>query len=124
MARVAWEFYDGTTTYELPINPEYAELPSYEKKVTSFATAAGRNVVFIAKRRPVQTISFNGTILEEAQLRSFEEWFDKSRQIRITDDTGREMWVYLTEFNPTRVRSVEYPWRHNYSARAVVLDWR
>lgn len=124
MGRVAWEFYDGVDTYELPINPSESSLPPIEKNITSHPTTAGRNVMFVGKRRKPQSIRFSGTILEEEQFRAFQEWVKKAHQIRITDDTGRQMWVYLVEFNPTRVRSVEYPWRHEYSARAVVLDWR
>ena len=119
--RIAWNFFDGVNSYDLPINPNEAKMPSRRRPVATKATCAGRQVMYQG-RLEVPTIEFSGVLLDETQYRIFKEWFNRRKQIRITDDLGIKYWVYLKSFQPTRVKSNDYDWYHNYSASGVVLD--
>lgn len=124
MARIPWTFYDPVVdeTYSLPVNPNEGGEADLTKNVIRKATTApgGRTIIMEGNRDPA-TFSFSGTILSEAQFEAFNEWFEKSRIILITDDLGREWQVYLTQFRSRRRISHQYPWRHEYDAEAVVV---
>lgn len=119
--RVAWNFFDGVNSYDLPINPDSATMPSIKRQTTTKATASGRQVMYQGKPL-VPEFFFSGVILSENEYRAFEEWVDKRKQIRITDDLGMKYWVYFKSFSPTRVKDSRYPWHHTYSAAGVLLD--
>lgn len=123
-AVVKWSFYDGTTTYTFEINPSDGGSPSRKKSITYKSTAApdGKTLIFEGRDQPI-TVSFSGTLLTQAQYDAFETWFDKRQQVRITDDLGRQYWIYIESFDPKRVRARSHPWKHTYSIEATVLDW-
>lgn len=126
MARIAWEFYDPVEdeTYYLEINPNEGGYPSRSKNIIYESTAApnGQTLAYEGRETPA-AISFSGTILTESHFNALNNWYLKSNQIRLTDDLGRIFWIYIKSFNPQRVRSVSYPWRHTYTIEAIVLDW-
>jgi hypothetical protein len=124
MTRTAWTFEDVflEQTYTMEINPDASNVPSRTKTLTSVPKSKGGQVTFQG-RDIVQSLNFSGTILTEQQLAFMRSWLRKEKQIKITDDQDRVMWVYLTMFNPTRVRSVGYPWRHAYSASGLIVSW-
>lgn len=119
--RVAWTFSDGTTIYEMEVNPNAATMPSIERTITQRATTAGRQVIYEGKPT-VKNLNFSGVILEEAQYRSMLEWSNKHKQIRIKDDLDDVYWVYLMNFQPKRVRKNDHDWYMEYSVEGVVLD--
>jgi hypothetical protein len=49
------------------------------------------------------------------------EWFNKRYPIEVTDDLDRILTIYITTFEPKRVRSATYPWKHTYSVKYLVL---
>ena len=122
--RVPWQFIDYSLLqiYEMAINPLDVSMPSIQKKITFKPTATGQ-IVKYEGRPEVQSMSFSGTILTEAQYNTMVSWFNESKQILIVDDLGQKHWVYLTSFSPKRTRSVEFPWRMEYQAEAKTLDW-
>ena len=124
--RVAWTFYDPVEdeTYSFAINPKSGGSPSRPKNMTYQSTAApnGRVVAFEGAE-PKVSISFSGTLLTEAQYTALNTWRDKKNQILLTDDLGREFWIYIEGLNLTRELSRNYPWRHEFSVDAFVLDW-
>lgn len=125
MAVVRWNFYDGvlSTTYTFPINPNAGGSPAYRKRITEETTSApAAKTLLFEGNDEVQQIEFSGTILDQAHYDTFVTWFKKRRQIRITDDLGRQFWVYIKEFVPTRVRSAGAPYKHTYTCTAVILS--
>jgi hypothetical protein len=120
-----WTFFDPYTseTYTFAINPNEGGTPGLVKKIEYQTAAApdGAMLVFEGRDDP-KKIDFSGTILEQAQLDAFIVWFGKRNKIRLTDDLGRQFWVYLTSFNPTRGRKASHPWRHTYQASAAVIS--
>lgn len=123
---VRWTFYDptGPTTYNFPINPNEGGSPELRKTISYQNTSApdGKVLVFEGRDSP-PTMSFSGTLLTEAQYEAFETWFQKRRQIKITDDLDREYWIYITSYAPKRVRARNYPWKHTYQIEATIIDW-
>lgn len=123
---VRWEFTDPVTleSYEFEINPSEGGSPASKKNLSYINTAApeGRALAFEG-RSAVKTGSFKGTILTEAHYNAIEYWFNKRNQIYMTDDLGRTTTIYVTDFEPRRVRSVQHPWKHEYSVNYAVIDW-
>jgi len=121
-----WRLYDPVLDieYTLAINPLDLDGPSYDKTITYENTSApdGQTVIFEGQDAP-QKIGGSGTILEQAHYDAWVLWFEKRRQIRLTDDLGRVLWIYITSFKPKRKRSREFPWRHEFTFEATILDW-
>ena len=113
---------DGVDYYEFAINPLSAKMPSVRRTITRERTATGNPILFQGRSAP-QVLSFSGTILTEEHLNALRTWVQKETQVHITDDLGRGYWVYFTTFSPTRQRSNQSPWRHEFSAEAIVLNW-
>lgn len=126
MAVVRWRFYDPLVpeTYIFDINPNEGGTPAFKKNVAYQNTAApnGRTLMFEG-RDEYQTFSFSGTILIEAHYNAFLYWWQKRHQIHVTDDLGRQFWIYITTFDPKRVRAAHHPWKHTYTCEATVVDW-
>lgn len=122
---VKWTFFDPTVpeTYVFEVNPSEGGTPSREKNIDQQATAApnGRTLLFEG-RDTVSQIDISGTILSQSQYTTFETWFNKRHQIRLTDDLGRQFWVYITSFSATRNRRVSHPWHHSYNMSMLILD--
>lgn len=126
MTVVRWIFTDlSTSTSEtFEINPRDGGTPAYEKNFQYTSTAApnGKTLVFEGIDKP-QTIEFSGVILTQTQFNLFYNWWNKRNQIRITDDLGRQFVVVMESFAPVRKRAIHYPWRHDYTIKATVVNW-
>lgn len=123
---VRWIFTDAVVpeTYTFEINPNEGGSPTYKKNVIFKNTAApnGKTLIFEGRDDPA-TFSFSGTLLSQAQYTAFQTWFLKRRQITITDDLSRSFSIYITSFDPKRVRAANNPWKHTYTCEAISLDW-
>lgn len=121
-----WRFYDPVTAQdqEFFINPNKGGSPPRRKNVIYQSTSApdGKTLVFEGHDE-TQQLEWSGVVLEQNQYDLYVEWFGKRRQIRLTDDLGRVMWIYITAFEPNRVYSSSHPWRHEISVKATILDW-
>lgn len=127
MTVVRWLFEDLTTatpaTYTFEINPNEGGSLAYEKSIVTQTTSAfdGQVIVQEGQDKPLSS-SFSGTILTEEGHDAMVDWFQRRHQIRVTDDLGRQMMIYITKFTPKRVRSALYPWKHTYTVDYIVLD--
>jgi hypothetical protein len=123
---VRWQFYDpvATETYTFEINPNAGGSPTYKKSVNYQNTTApdGKTLIYEGQDE-VQELEWSGVILTQTHYDKYIEWWQKRRQIRLTDDLGRQYWIYLTSFVPNRVRASSRPWKHEFTATAVILDW-
>lgn len=126
MPVVRWTFYDPILleTWTFDINPNTGGSPSFEKKINYESTTApdGKTLIYEGTDE-VQTIEWSGVILSQGHYETYIDWWQKRRQILLTDDLGRQFWIYIKTFTPKRVRSALYPWKHDYDVRAVILDW-
>jgi hypothetical protein len=127
--RTAWVIRDYSVDPMAPeeyfwdINPNAFSM-SYRKSLTYDRTCAedGRSIIFEGRDEP-QRMQFSGVLLLQDQYDKFVEWYSKRTQIELEDDLGRTFWVYIVSFEPSRKRSTQHPWRHEYSGEFAVLDW-
>lgn len=125
-AVVKWTFFDPVTseTYTFDINPNTGGSPPYKKKMAYENTTApdGKTLMFEGQDE-VQQLEWSGVILSEDQHNKYIEWWQKRRQIQVTDDLGRQYWVYLTSYAPKRERARSYPWKHQIEVSATIVNW-
>lgn len=123
---VKWQFDDPVTldSYTFDINPNSGGSPTNEKTINYESTCApdGKIIRYEGREKP-QKLNFSGTLLEEDQYDAFLEWYNKHYQIKVTDDLGREFYIEIDVFNPTRENSYQYPWKHRYDIQATIVDW-
>jgi hypothetical protein len=123
---VRWTLLDPATSdsYQFEVNPNEGGTPPRKKTVSSSPTTAsdGINVLFQGMDEP-QEMTFSGTLFTSQMFDAFVNWWKKQRQVQLTDDIGRSYWIYITEFAPTLVRSSNYPDKHKFECKAIVLDW-
>lgn len=121
-----WTLYDPATdeTWTFAMNPSAGGSPALVKTLTYQATAApgGQTLVFQG-RQATQTLDLSGTLLTEAEYAFFETAWYVQNQMLLTDDLGRQFWVVITEFSPTRVRAAHHPWKHTYNLKALVVNY-
>jgi hypothetical protein len=126
MAVVRWTFFDPLTLeeYTFGINPNTGGSRQFRKTINYQSTAAadGKTLVFEG-RDEVNKMEFSGAILEQGQYDAMVTWFSKRHQIQVTDDLGRQFWIYITSFAPVRQRAIHYPWKHSYTVEYVEVDW-
>lgn len=126
MAVVRWTFYDPVddVTYELDLNPHTGGDPQYRKSLTHESTAApgGLQLLFEGADEP-QQLSWDGAIVEAGHHAALRTWWDKRRQILLTNDLGEQFWIYIKSYEPKRKRSALNPYRRDYSMTAVILNW-
>lgn len=123
---VRWTVYDPDLddTWTFPTNPNAGAQPQYAKKITQQTTLAPDGKVLLFEGRDdAKTITFSGVILTEAHYLKMVEWYGKRRQLQLTDELGQVSWVYLTKFSPKRKHAVSHPWRMDYDAECIVIDW-
>lgn len=120
---VKWQLWDGASTYVFEVNPNEGGSLTRRKNITDKATSAIDGKTILMEGRPDPAVyEFSGTVFDQNQFLALESWFSKSKQIRVTDDLGRQFWIYMTDFQPRRRRSATRQWLHDYTIRALVLD--
>jgi hypothetical protein len=128
MARtpVRWIFHDPIldVNWTLPVNPNDGGSPPFQKTLAYVSPTApdGKTIIFEGAEA-VQALEFSGVLLSQEHYDGFVTWYRKRHQIRITDDLGRQFWVYIESFTPKRKRSATIAWKHDYTMRAVILEW-
>lgn len=123
MAR--WNFQDNviSQSYNFDVNPNRGGTPSFQKNLSYSSTPAGSSIVFEGRDKP-RTFTVSGTLREEAQLIALQTWFDKEYQVKITDDLGREFWIYITNLQFERAQTRRWPFRHTFTINYVEVDWQ
>lgn len=119
-----WTFEDASVpeTYEFPINPVENSY-SLKKDIVQQKTLApdGQTILFEGRDEP-RNFSFSGTLLSAAQHNKFIEWFEKRRQIKVTDDLGIETLIYIVGYSTERGWRQSHPNRRTYTVEAVVVE--
>lgn len=120
-----WVFHDPVTdeSYTFVVNPNEGGTPSRKKKLGYQATTApdGAVIMYEGREEP-QNTEVSGTILYRLQYDAMIEWFDKRHPVEVTDDLDRIMTIYITDFEAKRVRSRNYPWKHTFTMKYIVLS--
>jgi hypothetical protein len=121
-----WELYDPQTgeSYSFLINPLSWNLNPLVKNMTNQPASHGSRQISFQGRNQPQTMTFSGTILEESEYSALQRWANKRNQVKLTDDLGRIMWIYIMRFSPQRQLSPNNPFYFSYSIEATILDWQ
>jgi hypothetical protein len=126
MARIAWRWEDPTegTVEFMSLNPNEGASPTFAKQLTKETTSApgalGSVLIFEGADQPTE-FQFSGAILTQEQYEFLQRAWERRHLVLVTDDLGRVFQLYLETFNPRRVRSKTYPWKHTYDATAIVV---
>jgi hypothetical protein len=123
-----WVFTDPTpgadpATYTVPINPNQMTSPySAPRAITTKTTTAvgGQSLVFEGATPP-QEMTFQGTIFTEDHLNAMLTWRAKTAITTITDHFGRIWTVYWEDFQAIAAGSSQYPNKHTYTAKVLIL---
>lgn len=123
---VKWKFEDfiADDEYTFQINPNKGGSPELKKNIIQRNTTApdGKTILFEGREEP-QSMTFSGTLRDQAQLDDLQSWYQRSNQIRLTDDLGRSYSIYITGLTTTRIRAAQAPWKHEWEMTAVIVDW-
>lgn len=126
MAVVKWRFDDLTnsTFVVFDINPNAGGSPQLQKTITTQSTVApgGKTLIFQGADA-VPQITFSGTILTQTQYDLYVTWFNKSHQLKLTDDLGRVTMIMITQFQPQRVYQASRPYYHTFTVTAMIVNW-
>lgn len=119
---VRWKFEDLATSesYDFEINPNEGGSPQYKKTITYQQTLAGNALIFEGADETF-TSSFTGTLLSEDQHQTFVDWWQKRHLIRLTDDLARTYMIYITAYEPKRVRAATNHWKHEYTVSYTIV---
>lgn len=133
MARTAWKLEDTVLaeTYFLPVNPHTDDAGMALSKVSTYQVVAATyqdsslndRIGTLIQLAPDEQVKFGytGNVYNKAELEAWEYWASKPYPIEMTDDLGRTFLVYLESFQPSRVRSRQYPWKHSYKLTGWVF---
>lgn len=122
---VKWTFHDPLATladYTFAINP-IGDSPVYQKNMTfqALVTPTALPLFFEGQDNPT-TFSVTGTLLTLGQYEAMLNYYNLRHQFLCTDDTGRQRYIYLTEWQPVRVNNAIYPYKHTYTLSGYVLS--
>lgn len=122
MARIPWVFEDlvDNTVEFMALNPNEGASPTFLKTLNKVQTTTGRTLIQEGQDQP-QAFRFSGAILTEAHYMFLLRAWEKRHLVRLTDDLGRTFTIYMETFEPSRIRSATYPWRHTYQASAMIV---
>lgn len=123
---VRWTFTDPQSleVYTFEINPNDGGTPSPAKNLVFESASAEEGQPIIFEGRPkLNEQTASGTILTETQYNSLLYWYNKKRQIVMTDDLNRPTTIYISGIDFKRVRRVQAPWMHTYTLKYYILDW-
>ncbi len=123
---VKWRFDDPTdSTFAIfEINPDAGGSLPLQKTITSQSTLApGGKTLLFEGSTVAPVLNFTGTILTQSMYNLYVLWFNKRHQVQLTDDLGRVMMIYVTQFTPVRVHHAGNFWFHTFTVNATIVDW-
>jgi hypothetical protein len=121
---IKWQLVDPVTSeaYAFEINPNTGGSLTRQKNVTNYSTTADDSVIVLYEGADTpQQVDVSGTLLTQGQYTNLVYWYSKRRPVLLIDDLGRNIWVYFTQFTPSRKWTYQSPWRHDWSAQFYVI---
>lgn len=109
-------FTSDSMTFQ--VNPNSGGSWRREREIHAKATtASGNNAahIFFEGRDKPKTSEVSGVLLTQTMYDTLLDWYKKRVQLDLVDDLGRNMTIYITGFEPSRVRRLKHPWAHEYT---------
>jgi len=126
MSRIPWslETLDGLDVLVFEVNPKSDSGSFGVNKGISYSVAAGpsNSSVIHETTDEAQQVSYSGVLLSSTQYDALDLWFSKEEPVILTDDLGRSTLVYLDSLEYSRAPKRHYPFRHDFSFTAFVLE--
>lgn len=131
MSVTRWTLYDPKTdtTLTLEMNPkQVVGLDGVSKAFGYIQPNAEDGIpIFYGKGRRPNEITATGSVISLAGLDQMIEWADKTTQLKLTTDLGRQYWVYFDTFTPTRTNVVNRQYKasfdlHGYTVRRIPAE--
>ena len=126
MSRTAWSLKteDEVEVFFFEVNPKVDSGSLGVSKGISYSVAAGpsgRAVVHETIDGP-QQVSYSGVLLSQSQYDDLIEWCSKEEPLILTDDLGQSSLIFFKSLEYTRAPKRHYPFRHEFSFTAYVLE--
>lgn len=126
MSRTAWTLKteDEVEVLSFEVNPKVDSGSFGISKGVSYLVAAGPSgsaVVHETIDDP-QQVSYSGVLLSQSQYDDLIEWCSKEEPLILTDDLGQSSLIFLNSLEYTRAPKRHYPFRHEFSFTAYVLE--
>lgn len=123
-----WVFQDPApgvgepASYVFEISPNTMTSPFGPRAIRSSSTTAidGRTLLFEGLAPPVDW-SLNGSILTQTHYDALYYWSKRKRRVFLTDHFRRVYLVVVHSFEPIPRRSLEHPWSHTYTMKALIV---
>lgn len=111
-----------TNRYVFPRNPSTMTNVYPERQVSSFASTAGKVILFEGATQPRQW-TFTGPILDKQQFLDLQTWvYTKKRRLILTDHYSRQITLVFTALEMLPKRRVNYYYSHDYTVTALILS--
>lgn len=125
MSVIRWTLFDPNTgeTYTFPINPSEGGDLGVKKNLGYQNTVApdGDPVVYQSQPSPGDT-SVKGVFLTIEDRDALKTWANKDTQLRLTNDLGEEMWIFIQTLEITRKRVASRRYKADYTMRYSALS--
>lgn len=122
---VKWRIYDPISESEVVFDMNPAEggtFPNVKNITTAERTAPNAGVILWEGQDAIRETNVSGVVLTEQQYNFYNDLFNIRHQVRLTDDLGRVMWIYIKDVQWSRIRRANHPWAHQYTMTFIELD--
>ena len=116
-----WSIDDPEIGFVFEVNPNSGGSFNSGRNLTKSNSTTGNPIVFFG-RELVRVTEISGVIRTQEQYDNMLAWSKVARQVLLTDDLGREFWVYLQKLEMKPEPRATVPWRHTYSASLVEVS--
>lgn len=125
MALVRWTLWDPNInqTFTFHLNPSEGGDFGIDKNFGWTETLApdGDPIFYQGQNNPQET-SVKGVFLSLEQRNNMMAWAGKNTQLKLTNDLGEEMWIYIRKLTPRRKHVVSRPYKADYDMTYVICS--
>jgi hypothetical protein len=120
---MTWTLTDPQTAavYTFSPGPNKGGEPTYEKD-PKLAESPLDVPFLVFGQDKVMTISLSGDLTTQAQYNALRDWAAKPYPVVLTDYLGRSISIYITDYQPKRIRHAGAPWFHQWTLAANVVS--
>jgi hypothetical protein len=119
-----WKFEDLDAGEEmvLDINPFSGGTPPAGRTLTEDPTVLdGAPPIMWEGATISRETSVEGTVLTKVHHYKLDAWAKRKGVIQLTDDLGRVLLIAMVKYDPRRVYSATYPWKHTFTLTYKVI---
>lgn len=132
--RIGWILEDPVTSEVriLPTNPHsdsgsnaIIKSVAYQTSMSNYRDSSGVDRTFgtvvFSGSSDLERFAYSGNIYTKDEKDAWEDWCSREYPVYLTDDLKRRWLVMFDNFEPSRVKSRKYPWKHSYVLSGIIL---